>query len=360
MCEQGWRVWSLVFAIGVLLLARVEAAQAQAASRAAAQHGTASPLAGAGLAIARASFERRLTKLADSSARLEARLAVLEAEARIVARDTLRDGAFVLVTTPTHLPAARAALAVAAPAARARWGEQSVARAFEATVVRIATVSESRLGGAVVRTYATVLRRDRAEREARVEPVDGDTAAALAKFLASATGEMIQDNLDVALYRWLQAGRWMQAPRITEGSSAFAPAFVDMVTAPALVARQCGAGNDARCLEALQLTPPAGDPRSTWYSLDDQRVVARAWWAGRRRSGASSRAENPCAIPPMSAECRTFADSLPPETWTHPLAGDAPQRPTRGPPWTIWRRTRRWTPRPRARSRAAITARATP
>ena len=316
MCERGWRAWNLIVAVGALLLPRVGAAQTAAAPPSASPR-AAAPEQRAGLALARASFERRRAALADTSARLEARLVVLEAEARIVARDTVRDGAFVLVTTPTYLPAARAALAVAAPAVRARWGEQTVARAFDATVVRIMTVPSSRLNRATSRTYATVLRRDLAEREGRLEPVEGDTAAAIAKFLTEATGEVIQDHLDGRLSNWI--GR----ARITDSASGFERAFVDMVTAPALVARQCATGDDARCIEALQLTPPSGDPRATWYSPDDQRVVARAWWAGRRRPTSANRVENPCASAPMTADCRAFADSLSANTWTYPLAADA-------------------------------------
>ena len=110
---------------------------------------------------------------------------------------------------------------------------------------------------------------------------------------------------------------------MTDGADGFERAFVDMVTAPALIARQCAAGDDARCIEALQLMRPSGEPRTTWYSLDDQRVVARAWWAGQRQPATAARAENPCASAPMTTACRAFADSSHFITWTNPLAGNA-------------------------------------
>jgi hypothetical protein len=301
-------------------------------------------------AIARDALEQRLKATEDSIARLDARLAEFERAARAETRDTVRQGALVLATSPVLTAAARAALDATWPALRRQWGDGALLRAYAGAVVRVLApprpasrtlaggpaplAAASSLDGATNQDMpprpilgagagdarpplVSLVRNDRVEHETRLEITPGDTAAALAGYLVATTAELVQERADKTFASWLLRGR------LADAATNYQAAFVDLVTAPALVNRQCASGNAARCREALGLVI-VSDPQATWYTEEDRRVIARAWWKARQHPTVNGEPpENPCSPTPITAACRTFIATLAPLVWTRPLGSDA-------------------------------------
>ena len=301
-------------------------------------------------AVARDALEQRIRANEDSAARLESRLAAFEQAARADTRDTVRSGALVVATSAELTTAARAAVGTTWPALRRQWGDGALARAYAGAVIRVLapprpvarTLAErpspvaavpgleaatSRdiamrplLGvasGSAPLPLVAIVRDGRIEHEVRLEIVQGDTAAALSGYLATVTAQLVQDRADATFTSWLLRGR------LAEPAADYQAAFVDLVTAPALVNRQCAGGDTGRCRQALGLVT-VSDPQAAWYTEEDRRVIARAWWKARQHPTVNGEPpENPCSPTPITTACRAFIATLAPLVWTRPLGSDA-------------------------------------
>ncbi len=259
-----------------------------------------------------ARLQAALAADSDRIRRLEAQMAALEARARNRATDTVRVEGVMAAVSPALAPLMRAALPPALAHARRRWGAHTVAAAFDGWVVR-ADVDSGGRDEALLR----VVRGDRARLEQWVDP-RREPEAALDRFIGAYLAQYVEWQLwsatkDSVLARWLgnaDAGR--PAPALDR-------AVVDLLTSPASVNRQCAEGQLARCAEALGLVPTA-DPKANWYSADDRRVIARAWWNGRHKAEVAKGVRNPCEPARVSPACQAWIDSLRPETWRRPMA----------------------------------------
>ena len=313
MSDARRRAWRAVAALALVLpCARLASAQVAVATRGA-------PAVAAGIAQPSLESVRRdlanAIRAGDSSVRmLDARLMALDRAANRLASDTVRLGPAVVATTPDLMPMARAALATALPAARARWGDAALAGAFAGAVVRVMPVATSGLGGRRTALEADITIARRSVRHAKLGEFGDDSVAALARYLEHNASELIGERSASDLTLWMLGGR------LSDPAVNFTEAFVDLFTAPALVARECAERDPARCRVALGLAL-VDDPPGTMYTEEDRRVVARAWWG--RRYATAEHPVNPCASAPMTAACRTFAQSLAPEAWTRPLGRSA-------------------------------------
>ncbi len=269
---------------------------------------------------ARTSIARQVREATDSVAAIDARMAALAVAVRSLPTDTVKDGEFVLASAAELTGVARRALASVAPALRARYGNDALALALDHAVVRVSRVSDGQREAAQQFLQLALARESYESYEshqASVLIVNHDTTAALAAYVTSVAAELVYEHTDAALKLWMRAGRFANS------ANDLRAAFVDLVTAPALVNRECAAGDLARCVAALGLDSRSR-PDSTWYTDDDRRVVARAWWAARPRPLVNGRApRNPCATAPVTNECRTFMASLDAGVWTRPLGDQA-------------------------------------
>lgn len=272
---------------------------------------------GAASTALRGEFERAVVLEDATIARIDVRLAAIEALARETARDTIRVAPVMVASAPAFGSAVRLALADVVPHLRTRWGAALVDATFAGVIARVVPVQERSFGRTSTVLQASLLRGGREERIVRLSlTANDDTVGTIAKYLEITTAEIIGERAGAPL------GAWLGRVRLSDPPDNGSRAFEDLVTAPALVARQCAAGNDERCLDALGLAPRA-DARTAWYTEEDRRVVARSWWRNYHRKQVSEDAENPCQAQPITPACGAWVDSLSPSVWTTPLGPDA-------------------------------------
>ena len=260
---------------------------------------------------AKASLDASLRVVDDSLAQLNARLGEFEAATRSIVSDTVRAGPYVMVTSPALTAVVRSTLPGAAQEAQRRWGADYLAKRFANRSLRLRALGTPATPESFA--IAELLIDGRPGFERRLNTEADSLAGELRAYLAWATADIDQSSGRRDLYTWL-GGQSLSDP-----VADYRAGLVDVATAPALVARQCAAGDLARCVAALAL----GDTtraKDEWYTDEDRRIVGRAWFTSYHRGTPEvAPPPNPCAAPPLSLRCRAWSDSLLPESWLQPV-----------------------------------------
>lgn len=144
------------------------------------------------------------------------------------------------------------------------------------------------------------------------------SAEAIAEQLTALVEAYAMDDADSILVGWMMAG---QLPLREPPTSAWAQAYIELMTVESMALRRCRTGDHEACLAALGVLPDEASRLDAWYAPEDHRSLAHLVTYDAKDT-ATSAVAHACRVRRDGAACTALMAKLSPQRVPAPLSHD--------------------------------------